>query len=192
MMKGISVLVKNLCNTKTWPRVWGRVGTLDNDLLLSFCPKKTKKTRDNTKSKAIGEILLESDFCSPRAHDKKVQEFSGEDVPGEVQQGGAAKLRFRLIHHSLSVEVFAILIVASQEKVKGSSEPSVYIWLDSRVALKAVFAPRTRSAFIQLCGDALEELARYKEVILVRVPGHSGVLENKKVDKLVRLISERR
>ncbi|KAJ8964393.1 hypothetical protein NQ317_016535 [Molorchus minor] len=37
---------------------------------------------------------------------------------------------------------------------------------NSQAALRAVSAPRTRSALFQQCADALEEVARYKEVTL--------------------------
>ncbi|KAJ8980929.1 hypothetical protein NQ317_002498 [Molorchus minor] len=41
---------------------------------------------------------------------------------------------------------------------------------DSQAALKAISSPKT--TLVQECGEALEELARYKEVELVWVPGH--------------------
>ncbi|KAJ8964202.1 hypothetical protein NQ317_011074, partial [Molorchus minor] len=100
-----------------------------------------------------------------------------------------AKLCFRLAHHGLQAEVFAILMVASREEAKGVQSQE-YICSDSQAALRAVSAPRTRSALVQECGDALEELARHKEVILVGVPGHSAVPGNEKADELARLGSE--
>ncbi|KAJ8982792.1 hypothetical protein NQ317_018493 [Molorchus minor] len=87
----------------------------------------------------------------------------------------------QLVFHA---EGFAILTVASQEEVKSSSEPRVSICSDSQAALKAVFAPRTRSVI----GNALEELARHKEVTLI----WNGVPGNEKADELARLGSEGR
>ncbi|KAJ8978297.1 hypothetical protein NQ317_000111 [Molorchus minor] len=60
-------------------------------------------------------------------------------------------------------EIFATLMVASNEVVKEAPEQSVYICSDSQAALKALSSPRMRSPLVQECGEALEELARYKE-----------------------------
>ncbi|KAJ8971956.1 hypothetical protein NQ317_001223 [Molorchus minor] len=69
-------------------------------------------------------------------------------------------------------EIFAILMVGSNEVVKEAPEQSVYICSDSQASLKALSSPRMRSPLVQECGEALEELARYREVeLLVWVPG---------------------
>ncbi|KAJ8961934.1 hypothetical protein NQ317_003583 [Molorchus minor] len=46
----------------------------------------------------------------------------------------------------------------------------------------ALPSPRMRSPPVRECGEALEELARYKEVELVWVPGQCGTLEKEKAD----------
>ncbi|KAJ8965266.1 hypothetical protein NQ317_016742 [Molorchus minor] len=71
-------------------------------------------------------------------------------------------------------------------QVKSSFEQSVYICSDSQAAPKALSSPRMRSPLVQECGEALEELARYKEVELVWVPGPCGIKENEKADELAR------
>ncbi|KAJ8983698.1 hypothetical protein NQ317_003488, partial [Molorchus minor] len=77
-------------------------------------------------------------------------------------------------------EVFAILMAASREEVKKESRAK-----NSQAALRAVSASRTRSALVQECGDALEELARHKEDTVAS----QG---NEKADELARLGSEGR
>ncbi|KAJ8967118.1 hypothetical protein NQ317_010379 [Molorchus minor] len=63
---------------------------------------------------------------------------------------------------------------------------SKQICSDSQAALKALSSPITRSPLVQEGGEAPEELARYKEVELVWVPGRCGILENEKANELTR------
>ncbi|KAJ8912773.1 hypothetical protein NQ315_002530 [Exocentrus adspersus] len=84
-------------------------------------------------------------------------------------------------------EVFAILMVAQREDVKNCTEERIFICSDSQAALRAISSPRTRSMFVQECGDALESLARQKEVGLVWVPGHMGIPGNERAYQLARL-----
>ncbi|KAJ8957776.1 hypothetical protein NQ314_006488 [Rhamnusium bicolor] len=75
-------------------------------------------------------------------------------------------------------------------EVRNGAEQIIYICSDSQAALKAVCSPRTRSALVQECGDALEELARHKQVRLVWVPEYMGVPGNEKAYELARLGAE--
>ncbi|KAJ8970668.1 hypothetical protein NQ317_007977 [Molorchus minor] len=58
--------------------------------------------------------------------------------------------------------------------------------MEHQGSLQDICAPRTKSALVQECGDALEQLARQKEVALVWVPGHIGVPVNERTDELAR------
>ncbi|KAJ8912276.1 hypothetical protein NQ315_016774 [Exocentrus adspersus] len=82
---------------------------------------------------------------------------------------------------------FAILMVAQREDVKNCTEERIFICSDSQAALRAISSPRTRSKLVQECGDALESLARQKEVGLVWVPEHMGIPGNERADQLARL-----
>ncbi|KAJ8923908.1 hypothetical protein NQ315_006684 [Exocentrus adspersus] len=83
---------------------------------------------------------------------------------------------------AMRAEVFAILMVAQREDVKNCTDERIFICSDSQAALRAISSPRTRSMLVQKCGDALESLARQKEVGLVWVPGHMGIPGNKRAE----------
>ncbi|KAJ8912273.1 hypothetical protein NQ315_008320 [Exocentrus adspersus] len=80
-----------------------------------------------------------------------------------------------------AAEVFAIWMVVHREDVKNCAEGQTLICSHSQTALRVISSPRTRSILVQEYGDALESLARQKEMELVAVcwvPGHMRILGN--------------
>ncbi|KAJ8972086.1 hypothetical protein NQ317_018330 [Molorchus minor] len=103
-------------------------------------------------------------YCNERTS------FRGNLESGNVKQSYALGTYATVFQ----AEIFAILMVASNQVVKRlQSKVSTFaLRQQSQAALKALFSPRMRSPLVQECTEALEELARYKEVELVWVPGH--------------------
>ncbi|KAJ8917703.1 hypothetical protein NQ315_005152 [Exocentrus adspersus] len=124
----------------------------------------------------------------------------GEGGPNICHEGAGIYLENSGAQQSYSLSsyatvfqaVFAILMVAQREDVKKYAEEKIFICSNSEAALRAICSPRTRLMLVQECGDALESLARQKEVGLVWVPGHMGIPRNKRVDQLARLGSGER
>ncbi|KAJ8912512.1 hypothetical protein NQ315_015596 [Exocentrus adspersus] len=77
-------------------------------------------------------------------------------------------------------EVYTILMVAQREDVKNCTEEKIFICSNSQAALKAIALQGEDQCL--LCGDALESLARQKEVGLVWAPGHMGIPGKERVD----------
>ncbi|KAJ8918272.1 hypothetical protein NQ315_014142 [Exocentrus adspersus] len=84
-------------------------------------------------------------------------------------------------------EVFAILMVAQRQDVKTVQRKGSSSAQTAQAALRAISSPRTRSMLIQECGDALESLARQKEVEFVSALEHMGIPGNERADQLARL-----
>ncbi|KAJ8980213.1 hypothetical protein NQ317_010209 [Molorchus minor] len=96
-----------------------------------------------------------------------------------------------IIPQSSRLKVLVILTVIQKGKSKvlfGAKG----LYLLFQAALKALMTLGTRSALVQGCGagNALEHLAKQKEVTLLWVPGHSEVPENEMADELARHGSE--
>jgi ribonuclease HI len=65
----------------------------------------------------------------------------------------------------------------------------ILIISDSQAALKAFDGPKVTSELVAECLNALTALAGLNEVILVWVPGYSGILGNEETDRLARRAS---
>ncbi|KAJ8918239.1 hypothetical protein NQ315_014109 [Exocentrus adspersus] len=62
----------------------------------------------------------------------------------------------------------------------------INILTDSQAALKGLRNHKVTSRLLWECWKELSDLARHKRVVLLWVPGHSGIKGNEKADELVR------
>ncbi|KAJ8910356.1 hypothetical protein NQ315_004972 [Exocentrus adspersus] len=74
--------------------------------------------------------------------------------------------------------------------VKNCTKERFFTCSDSQAALRAISSPKTRSMLVQEYGDALEFLARQKEVGLVWVPGHMEISGNERADQYWHVSSQ--
>ncbi|KAJ8977671.1 hypothetical protein NQ317_010410 [Molorchus minor] len=79
-------------------------------------------------------------------------------------------------------------MTACKEKARSCSKPKIFICSNSKAALQTICASRPKSAPNQECRDALEQLARSKDglVLKVWVPRYIGVPGNEKADEQAR------
>ncbi|KAJ8975490.1 hypothetical protein NQ317_012212 [Molorchus minor] len=63
---------------------------------------------------------------------------------------------------------------------------TIQICSDSRAALLAIESSKVKSRVVLECKKALNDLASRNKVILTWDPGHSGIQENEKADRLAR------
>jgi len=84
-------------------------------------------------------------------------------------------------------EIWAILVCAQKLCEEGAiNEQTICICSDSQATIKALSNYVIRSKLVLSCKEALNHLARNKAVILVWVPGHTGIQGNEEADFLAR------
>ncbi|KAJ8923488.1 hypothetical protein NQ315_010066 [Exocentrus adspersus] len=79
-------------------------------------------------------------------------------------------------------EILAIVMVAQREDIASCVEEKIFTSSDSQAALRAISSPRTRPILVQKGRDALNSLAKQKEIWLVWVSEHMGISGNKGTD----------
>ncbi|KAJ8917941.1 hypothetical protein NQ315_002636 [Exocentrus adspersus] len=83
-------------------------------------------------------------------------------------------------------EVYALLQCARENNLRAYRNKRINILTDSQAALKGLRNHKVTSRLLWECWEELSDLARHNRVVLLWVPGHSGIKGNEKADELAR------
>ncbi|KAJ8909669.1 hypothetical protein NQ315_008899 [Exocentrus adspersus] len=84
-------------------------------------------------------------------------------------------------------EVYALLQCARENNLRAYiRNKRINILTDSQAALKGLRNHKVTSRLLWECWEELSDLARHHRVVLLWVPGHSGIKGNEKADELAR------
>ena len=93
---------------------------------------------------------------------------------------------------TISPGKFATLACAYKIQMNAMPQKYVSICSDSQVALKVLYAAKTRSPLVRQCQQVLDDISAWHAVGLCWVPGHVGVRGNEITDELTRSSSAQR